>query len=105
MDDPYDLLARLNGLDDFLAERLRFDAVNKIANDLEIYVCVQQRQPYFAKRVADVGFRNLAEPSQIAKGILKLATDRIEHGGKISAKRGVQSAIWKGPRLRRSPGP
>ena len=55
MDDFDDLLSRLDALNDFLADGLGFDALDKIARDLEIHVGLQQRQPDLAEGLTDVG--------------------------------------------------
>ena len=73
MNDFDDLLAGLDALDDFLAERFDFDAFDEIAGDLEIDVGFEQSQTHFAEGIADVGLGNFAEPAQIAEGVLEFA--------------------------------
>ena len=71
MDDFDDLLAGLDALDDFLAERFGFDAFDKIAGDLEIDVGFQQRQPHLAQGIADIGLGDFAQTAQIFDCVLK----------------------------------
>ena len=73
VDDFDDLLSGLDALDDFGADGLGFDALDEVAGDLEIHVGFQQRHADFAQGIADVGLGDLAEPAQIAEGILELA--------------------------------
>ena len=73
VDDLDDLLARLNALDDLLAEGLGLDALDEIARDLEIHVGFQQGQPHFPQGFARVGLGDLAEAAQVPESVLQLA--------------------------------
>ena len=70
MNDFDDLLPRLNALHDLLAERFILDILDEVARDLEIHVRVQQRHAHLAQRLGHVGFGDLPQPAQIAKGLL-----------------------------------
>ena len=87
MDDFDDLLAGMNALDDFLADGFAFDAFDEIASDLEIDVGVQQRQPHFPQRVGRICLRDPSQSAQVAKRVLKLAADRVEHPIKLGYTR------------------
>jgi hypothetical protein len=86
MDDFDDLLAGLDALDDFLAQRLGFDLLNEIAGDLEIDVRVQQGHTDLAQGVADVAFGDFAQAAQVAEGILEFLRQSVEHGDNLKFK-------------------
>ncbi len=57
VDDLDDLLAGLNALDDFLAERLVLDPLDEVAGNLEIHIGLEQGDAHFAQGFADVALR------------------------------------------------
>jgi len=59
---------------DFLADGLVFNALDKIARDLEIDVGFQQSQTDFAQGIADVFFGDFAEAAQVLEGALEFGT-------------------------------
>ena len=73
VDDFDDLLSWLDALNDFLPDGLYPDAFDKVAGHLEIHIGFQKRQAHFAKRLTDIVFRDLAQPAQITKRVLKFA--------------------------------
>src|SRR5688572_14540549 len=93
VNDFDDLLAGLDALDHFLAERLGLHPVDEIPGNLEIHVRFQQRHPHLAQRVADVLFRNLAETAKILESVLELAAQRIEHELKVEVV--TRRSKWK----------
>src|SRR2546425_3754244 len=84
VDDFDDLLARLNALNDLLADRLFLDSLDEIAGDLEIDIGVQQRHPDLAQRISHVGLGNLSQSAQVPENVLELAAQRIEHAPNVS---------------------
>ena len=72
VDDFDDVLARLDAEKDFLADRLAFDALDKIASDFEIDVGFQQGKTDLAERIADVFLGDFAEAAQVLEGALEL---------------------------------
>src|SRR5207248_9851760 len=74
-----DLLARLDALNDLLAERFALHPLDEIAHHLEIDVRIQQGQPDLAQGVADVSFGNLAQAAQVLEGALEFAAQCIEY--------------------------
>jgi hypothetical protein len=67
------LLAGLNALNNLLAERFRFDALDKIARDLKIDIRFEEREADLAQGLARVGLGNLPQASQVAESVLELA--------------------------------
>ena len=72
MDNLDDLLSRLDALHHLLSERLGLDLLDEIARHLEIDIGVQQRHAHLAQGVAGVGLGNLAQPAEVAEGVLQL---------------------------------
>jgi len=55
VDDLDHLLARLDGLEDLLAEGLGLDGLDEIAGNLEMDVCLQECKSHIPEGVADIG--------------------------------------------------
>ena len=73
VDDLDDLLARLNALDDLLAEGLGLDALNEVPRHLEIHVGFEQGQAHLPEGLAGIGFGDRAQAAQVPESVLELA--------------------------------
>ena len=79
MDDLHDLLARRQALEDVLAERPLANMRDEVADDGEVDVGLEQREPDLTHRARD---RLLVEPAllaQVAENALQLVGKRVEH--------------------------
>src|SRR6185369_10737125 len=85
IDDFDDLLAGLDALDDFLAERLLAHAIDEVAGDLEIDVCLEQRHAHLAQGIAHVGLGDFAEAAKVLENFLQLVGQAVEHRGRTYA--------------------
>jgi len=81
VDDLDHLLARLDRLDDFGADRLLPHRLDEILRDLEIHVRIQQRHAHVAQGVGHVIFADATLAGQVAEDVLQLAAEGIELGG------------------------
>ena len=73
-------LARVDGLDDRLAEAGDLDAFGKVLGDLEIDVGGHQRRAHLVQRRGDVLLRELREPPEVAEGLGEFVGEVGEHG-------------------------
>ena len=73
VNDFDDLLAGLDALDNFLAERFNLHPLDKIAGHLEIDVGFQKRLAHFAQRVARVFLGDFPQSAEVPERILQLA--------------------------------
>ena len=73
-------LARVDGLDDRLAEAGDLDALGEVLGDLEIDVGGHQRRAHLVQGRRDVLFRELREPPEVAEGLGKFVGEVGEHG-------------------------
>jgi hypothetical protein len=81
VDDFDHLLARLDRLDDLIAEGLSLDPFNEIAGHTELDIGVQQGEADVAQGITHVRLGDFSEPAEIAEDVLELAAQGIEHGG------------------------
>ena len=80
MDDLHDLLARVEPLEDILAEGTLPHGVHELLHDLEVDVRLEQRESDLARGAGD---RLLVEPAaaaEVAEGVLEAGGERVEHG-------------------------
>ena len=57
-----------------------FHPLDKVPRYLVIDVCLEQRAPYFAQRLVDIGFRQPALATQLFEDTFELVGQLIEHG-------------------------
>ena len=75
-------LARVDGLDDRLAEAGDLDAFGEVLGDLEIDVGGHQRRAHLGQRRGDVLLGELGEPPEVAEGLGKFVGEVGEHGSR-----------------------
>jgi len=73
-------LARVDGLDDGLAEAGDLDAFGEVLGDLEIDVGGHQRRAHLGQRRGDVLFGQLGQPPEVAEGLGEFFGEVGEHG-------------------------
>ena len=73
-------LARVDGLDDRLAEAGDLDAFGEVLGDLEIDVGGHQRRAHLIQRRGDVLLGELREPPEVAEGLGEFIGEVGEHG-------------------------
>ncbi len=64
----------------FGAERLAFDVLDKIADDLDIDVGFEQREPDFAQRILDIALGDPALALEFLENSFEAVAERIKHG-------------------------
>ena len=64
----------------FLAERLGLDVLDKIANDLDIDVGFEQREPDFAQRLFDIALGDAPGALEFSEDPFEAVAERIKHG-------------------------
>ncbi len=69
-----ELLLRRQTLQDFLAEGLGFDRVEKSFDDFDMNIGFEQRQTHFTERVVNVFFTDFALTSKFLKGQFKFVS-------------------------------
>ncbi len=71
MEDFHDLLARLDGFQDVLAERLFLHLGDEILGDGEFDIGLEQCDADFTERVGNVLFRDPADATEVAEGLVE----------------------------------
>jgi flavin-binding protein dodecin len=77
--DPHDLLARRQTLRDVLAERALLDAGDKVLDDGEVDVGLEEREADLARGTRDVLVREATAAAEVAERRLELVGKRVEH--------------------------
>jgi hypothetical protein len=72
VDDLHDLLAGVEPLQDVLAARTLLDLGDKVLDDLEVDVGLEQREADLAHGLRDLLVVETALPAEVAEGVLKL---------------------------------
>ena len=80
MDDLHHLLARLEALEDVLAEGALPDGADELLHHLEVDVCLEQRKTDLARGAGDRLLVEARAPSEVAHGVLETVGERVEHG-------------------------
>src|SRR5208283_2207003 len=63
----------------FGAERLAFDVLDKIANDLDIDVSFEQRKANFAQRILDIALGDAALAFKFFEDAFEAVAERVKH--------------------------
>ena len=71
MDDLHDLLAGREALQHLLAERALAHVSDEVADDLEVDIGLEQREPDLAHGARDLLFVELPALAEVAKGVLE----------------------------------
>ena len=87
-DDLHHLLARRQAAHDVLSEGLLTNPLHKVLDDLKVDVRFQERQPDFARRLLDVGFRQLAAPAQMGKNAVEFCGKGFKHAASLGLQVG-----------------
>src|SRR5208337_4671812 len=64
----------------FGAERLGLDVLDKIANDLDIDVGLEQREPDFSERILDIALGDAAMALEFFEDPFEAVAERVKHG-------------------------
>ena len=72
VDDLHDLLARVEALQDVLADRALLDLGDEVLDDLEVDVGLEQREPDLAHRLRERLLVEAALAAEVAEGVLEL---------------------------------
>ena len=83
MDDLHDLLARSQALADVLTDRTLAHLRDELPHDLEVDVGLEQGEPHLAHRARDGLVVERAAAAKVAKGVLELVGERVEHGSPV----------------------
>ena len=99
VDDADDLLARLERLEDLLADRLLGHARDELLGDFVIDVGLEQGLPDLAQPVADIRFGQTAavDKRQCAANAV---CNRLKHRQLCRVKFGARTGTFPGPRER-----
>ncbi len=79
MDDLHDLLARREALQHLLAERALAHAGDEVADDLEVDVGLEEREPDLAHRTRDRLLVERAALAEVAERGAELVGKSVEH--------------------------
>src|SRR5690348_18423 len=79
-DELYQVLLGSERAQHLLSHRLALDVVNEIANDLDVYVCFEQREPDLAQRLIDVGFGDASVPAKPFENAFQAIAEGVKHG-------------------------
>src|SRR4029079_16647801 len=82
VDDLPDLLAGGQGLQDVGADRLLADAADEVLDDLEVDVCLEQREGYLSHRGVAFRLAHAAAAGEVGKRRAEALAQAVEHGGK-----------------------
>ena len=66
--------------ENFSAERLGFDVLDEIANDLDIDVGFEQRKADFAQRILDIALGDAALALEFFEDPFEAVAERVKHG-------------------------
>ena len=84
-----DLLARVEALEDVLAERVGLHAGDEVLDDLEVDVGLEQREADLAHRLVDGVLVQPLGAAEIAQGRLEPVGEGIEHGREVYGREPV----------------
>src|SRR3990172_5260523 len=96
MDDFDDLLRRRKRAMHFLAHGLLAHAPEKVLDNLEVDVGFEQRQPYLAQRLVDVGLGQNAFAREFLEDGVEFLSQAFEHRKRASRGPSVPSVPFKG---------
>ena len=88
-DNFHHLLARRQAAHDVLSEGLLTHPLHKVLDDLKVDVRFQKRQPDFARRLFDVGFRQPAASAQVGKNAVEFCRKGFKHTASSGIRRSV----------------
>src|SRR5262249_15058127 len=92
VNDLDDLLAGVEGAEDFLADGAFGDALDESVGDGEVHVGIEQRAADLLHALADVGFGDAPAAAQLLQPFAQGFLDAFKHGPNPPSYRGPDSA-------------
>ncbi len=86
-DETQQVLLRRERAEHFLPERLASDMLDKIANNLDIDVGFEQREPDFAERIFDIALGDSPLALELLEDVFEAVTERIKHKSAVGDDR------------------